>query len=61
MSTGTIDIHGARLSRRGFLGAGGALIVALGTAPRWHTQRAAASLDATRPHPGSRSTPMAPS
>ena len=28
-----ISIHGARLSRRGFLGTGGALVVALGITP----------------------------
>ena len=44
----TLTIHGAKLDRRGFMAAGGALIVAVGMAPG--TARAAGnSLDATRP------------
>jgi CO/xanthine dehydrogenase Mo-binding subunit len=45
----TVSIHGARLSRRGFLAAGGALMVSLGVAaPLARGQAATRSLDAAR-------------
>jgi len=44
----TLTIHGARLDRRGFMAAGGALVVAMGLAPG-AARAATGSLDATRP------------
>jgi CO/xanthine dehydrogenase Mo-binding subunit len=48
-SVQTFDIHGARLSRRAFLGAGGALVVAMGMSPRLAFATRTNSLDAARP------------
>ncbi len=46
----TVSIYGATLSRRSFLAAGGALVVALGVKPgSGHANGAANSLDATQP------------
>jgi len=44
-----ISIHGARLSRRGFLGTGGALVVALGITPELARATGSASLNAAQP------------
>lgn len=50
MTPDAISIHGATLSRRSFLAAGGALVVALGLDPREaNAQVAGNSLDATQP------------
>jgi len=47
--TDVTSIHGAALSRRGFIGAGGMLMVTLGLAPGLARAAAGAKLDATRP------------
>ncbi len=44
----SFDIHGAQLSRRAFLGAGGALVVTLGLAPRLGHATSTSSLSTTR-------------
>ncbi len=47
----TVSVHGARLSRRGFIGAGGALVVTLGVAPSLTKAQAVntRSIDNTKP------------
>ncbi len=44
-----LDIHGARLSRRAFLGAGGALVVAMSLPPGLARAKTVNSLDASKP------------